>query len=325
MGKAPVLVSLLSACSLVAWTQNAAGAQNAPPAAVPAQMVVTLGHHYGHVPPVLTKNDLIVQQEHAPLTITNLTPLRGDQAAIELFVLVDHCSTCEATSKFEELRKFIASQPSSTAVGVAYIKDGWLEIAQQPTPDRDRAIQALSLPAGSKPSSPFGALADLAKGWKQDSCRHVVLMISNGMDPAAAEGQQDASAEAAIDAAQHAGVTVYAIYHPSADYPTADYSKIYSGQVLLAHVAVGTGGEAYFLGFGPLPSLAPFLADITDHLANQYSLEFLANPAGGPGALEQITVSSQIPDLELMTPTKAWVPGTSGSAQKRVDVPGKRR
>ncbi len=232
---------------------------------------------------MLTKDDLIVQQQHAPLTITNLTPLRGEQAGLELFILVDHCSTCEALSKFEELRKFIASQPSGTSVGIAYIKDGWLEIAQQPTPDRERAIQALSLPAGSKPFSPYNALTDLIKGWKVDSCRHTVLMVSNGMDPAAADGQQDASAEAAIAAAQQAGVTIYAIYHPSADYTTADYSKIYTGQVLLAHVAVETGGEAYFLGFGPLPSLAPFLADITDHLANQYSLEFLANPADGPG------------------------------------------
>ncbi len=66
-----------------------------------------------------------------------------------------------------------------------------------------------------------------------------------------------------LQAAQRAGVTVYVIYHPSADYLTTDSSKIYSGQVQLAHVADETGGEAYFLGFGPLPSLAPFLADMT--------------------------------------------------------------
>ena len=104
---------------------------------------------------------------------------------------------------------------------------------------------------------------------------------------------QDPSAERAIEAAQRAGVTVYAIYHPSADYLRHDYSKIYSGQVQLAHVADETGGEAYFLGFGPLPSLAPFLADIADHLANQYLLEFLATPGDGTGALQQVTVKSK--------------------------------
>ena len=49
---------------------------------------------------------------------------------------------------------------------------------------------------------------------------------------------QSSSAEAAIEAAQRAGVTVYAIYHPSADYLTSDFSKLYAGQIQLAHVAV---------------------------------------------------------------------------------------
>ena len=92
------------------------------------------------------------------------------------------------------------------------------------------------------------------------------------------------SAEAALEAAQRAGVTVYAIYHPSADYFASDPSKIYAGQVQLAHVADETGGEAYFLGFGPLPSLAPFLADMADHLANQYLLEFLPIPLTAPAS-----------------------------------------
>ena len=101
-----------------------------------------------------------------------------------------------------------------------------------------------------------------------------------------------------LQAAQRAGVTVYVIYHPSADYLESDSSKLYSGQVELSHVADETGGEAYFLGFGPLPSLAPFLADMADHLANQYLLEFLANPGEGPGALQHVTVKSKITDLE---------------------------
>ncbi len=319
MGKAQLFISLFSACFLTA------NAQAPPPEGVPARMVITLGHHYGHVPPVLTKDDLIVQQQITPLRITNLTSLQGSQADLELYVLVDNCSSCEAVSQFEQLRKFIASQPSSTTIGVAYIKDGLLEIGQNPTPDRERAIQALSPPSGSKPSSPFRALADLIQGWKDDSCRHAVLMISNGIDPAAVEGQQNTSAETAIEAAERAGVTVYAIYHPSADYTSADFSKIYSGQVLLAHVAVETGGEAYFVGFGPLPSLAPFLSDISDHLANQYLLEFLANRVEASGELEEVRVSSKIDDLELMTPSKVWVRGTTGAAQKHIEVPSKRR
>jgi len=55
----------------------------------------------------------------------------------------------------------------------------------------------------------------------------------------------------------------------------------------------------------------PFLADIADHLANQYLLEFLASPSDRPGALQEVTVRSKFPNVELMAPSKAWVPGST--------------
>ena len=302
MLKARTFTLLISACSVFAW------AQSTPPIGTPARVLVTIGHHYGHQPSVLTKEDFTVYQQYDPQPVVDLVPMRGNRAGLELFLLVDNCSNCEVGSKFEDLHKFIRSQPSNTSVGVAYIQEGRLKVAESPTTSRERVIRALNPPAGSKPCSPFSALADLIKGWNQNSARRAVLMISNGIDPATIDNRQDPSAEAAIEAAQRAGVTVYAIYHPSADYLTND-SKSHSGQLQLAHVGIETGGEAYFLSFGPLNSLAPFLADIGDHLANQYWLEFLANPGEGPGALQEVNVHSKIPDLEVITPSRVWVAG----------------
>jgi hypothetical protein len=312
MSKVGKIASLTFASALLS------SAQTTSPAGAPARMVVTLGHFYGQEPHLLTPGQLIVthstSSQYEPLKITNLVPLRGDRAGLELFVLVSNCSNCELGSKFEELRRFISSLPSTTAVGVAHIQDGRLEVAENPTPNRERAVSALSSSEESKPSNPFGALTELIQSWKQGSSRRAVLMFSSGVDPAAEDEVEDPSVEAAIEAAQRASVTVYAIYHPRADYLTRDYSKIHSGQVQLAHVADETGGEAYFLSFLPLPSWAPFLADIAEHLANQYLLEFLASPGEGPGALQEVTVKSKIPDIELMAPYRIWVAGRrSGS------------
>jgi len=306
MPKIAMLASLVLACPLITW------AQTTSPAGTPVQMMVTIGHHYGHEAPLLTRDDLTVTENYQPLAITNLVPLRG--AGLELFLLVDNCSNCEPGSNFQELSHFIGSQPPTTTVGIAYILNGRLQVAEKPTTDHARAIKALSTPEGNKPASPFVALADLIRGWPQSSSRRVVLMISNGINPAAADQYQDSTAEAALAAAQRAGVTVFVIYHPSADYLTTDFSKLYAGQVQLAHVAGETGGEAYFLGFGPLPSLAPFLADLTDHLGNQYLVEFRAKSAEGAGALRQVTVKSKITDLDLMVPDKVWVPGTESTS-----------
>jgi hypothetical protein len=291
---------LISLCSPLLW------AQSTPPAGAPTRMIVTTGHFYSRPAPLLTANDLIVSEDYEPLPVISLVPLRGERAGLELVVLVDNCSSCEAGSQFADLRKFINSQAPATSVGVAYIQEGKLTIAQNPTLNREQAVQALNTPTGNKPTTPFVALADLIRGWKPDSARHAVLMISNGIDPSPAEGSQNASAEAAIQEAQRAGVMVYAIYHPSADYETANRNSIYKGQVQLAHVAIETGGEAYFLGFGPLPSLGPFLSDIADHLANQYLVEFVAKP-GEASELEEVTVKCKLSDVEIIAPNKVWV------------------
>jgi len=302
MLKVERLLRLISACSVLAWAQSTA------PSGTPARILLTIGHHYGHPPSVLTKDDFTVHQQYDERPVTGLVPLRGDRAALELFVLVDNGSNSEMASNFDDLNKFIRSQPQTTSVGVAYITEGKLKIAKKPSLDRETVIKALSPPSGSQPADPFDALADLIKGWPENSSRHVVLMISNGVNPAAPDNRPDPSAEAAIDAAERAGVAVYAIYHPSFDYRTNE-ANIYSGQVRLAHVGIETGGEAYFLSLGPLPSLTPFLADIGDHLANQYWLEFLSNPCEGSGALQQVKVDSKIPDMELVAPDSIWVPG----------------
>ena len=307
-------ISFVLACSLSFGCSLALSAQT-----VPSRIIVTTGHYYGHEPPLLTANDLTVTQNDHPLTITSLTPLRGDHAALELFVLVDNCSTCEAGSQFVELSDFIAAQPQTTSVGLAYILNGQLQVAVNPTPDHTRATKALSLPEGGKPSSPYGALADLIKGWPQGSPRRAVLMISTGLDPAAADPMSPSkSADAAVEAAQRAGVTVFAIYHPTADYLTTDFSKILAGQDQLAHVAAESGGEAYFLTPGPLLSLSPFLADINEHLANQYLLQFRADRGTSADELEEIQVKTKTAsNLDLMTPSKAFVPHTGSRTSNR--------
>lgn len=302
------LIGLGLAFSLRAWSQA--------PATIPVHMIVTAGHFYTHEPPTLTSQDLMVLQEFEPRTITGLVPLRGERAALELYVLVDDCSSCEAATKFDELRRFVLAQPATTAVGVAYIQDGNLKIVEKPGRDRGRAVAALNPPTGGRPANPFVPLKDLIQAWDRDPARNpqarrTILMISNGIDPNAEGSVLNPSADAAIEAAQRGEVTIFALYHPSADYVATDSAKIYAGQVQLSHVANESGGEAYLIGFGPLPMLAPFLADVADHLANQYRLEFLA-PGDAAGSLTDIQIKCVQPDLELMAPARAWVPADPG-------------
>lgn len=278
----------------------------------PLRMIISAGHFYTEQAPVLTREGLTVTERAEEIPVINVTPLRGP---LEIFLLIDHCSSCEPGTKFDELRRFIISQSADTSFGVAYIREGKLEIGLNPTRDHEQVVKALNTPEGSKPANPFTALADLIRQWPSTVARRAVVMISNGLDPAQTSGRNPA-AEDAINQAIRAGISIFAMYHPSADYVTADWSKLYDGQVELAHVAVETGGEAYFLGFGPLPTLPPFLNDVADHLANQYLIEFVP-VAAQPGSFEEISVKSSNPNVDVMAPGKVWVPIKTTSPEKR--------
>jgi hypothetical protein len=278
----------------------------------PMAITVSAGHFYTAQAPVLTRDDLTVTEGFEDVPIVSVTRVHG---AIEIFLLIDHCSSCEPGTKFNELRRFIVSQPPETSFGVAYIREGRLEPALNPTQDRDAVVKAINTPEGSKPANPFTALAELIRQWPPSTSRRAVLMISNGLDPAGEIDKPNGPAEDAIDEAIRAGVSVFAMYHPSADYATAEWSKLYAGQIELAHVATETGGEAYFLGFGPLPTIAPFLDDVADHLANQYVLAFVPR-AMRPGSFENIYVMSANPKIDVIAPAKFWTPPVESSSRR---------
>src|SRR5579862_1937600 len=118
----------------LAWTGHAL-AQTQSPDRVTARTVLTVGHFFRGPAPALSSEDLVVTQLFNPLPITNLVHLENN---VEIFLLVDNCSDCEPGSKFDELRRFIRSQPATTSFGVAYIEKGQLHIADEPASDRER-------------------------------------------------------------------------------------------------------------------------------------------------------------------------------------------
>jgi hypothetical protein len=282
-------------------------AESTPPGAATAHMIVTIESSDIRNSLTPTIADIAVTQNSVAPPITKLVPLTGERSSVEMFLLVDDCSNFDPGSRVEELRSFLLSQPSSSLIGSAYIRTGHAEVIQAPTPDRNQLIDSLTPPKGCKPASPFVALSELINAWKRTNSRRVILIISDGIDPEVKEGYKSVSAEAVLESSQFAGVIVYAIYHPSENYAQIGYKTAYSGQVLLAHLAQETGGQAYFSGIGPEISITPYLSDIARHLANQYAVEFISDPAGGDG-LKPVTVKTLNPRFDIMAPCKILVP-----------------
>jgi len=268
---------------------------------VEAKVVVTVADHMNHKPPVLKRGDLA---DGASMRIANVAPLYGDK---ELYILIDDAANYDFGTKLQELRGFVDTQPASTALGLAFIRDGELKVVQTPAKDHQLVVRGLRAPAGSKTGNPWCALAGLIASWPAGVERREVLMITSGIDKTTdGTAPSCGNADTALAAAERAGVSIYAIYHPVADYAKEEWRRVDNGVVELSHVCYETGGEAYFVTHSAVETITPFLDDIAEHLNNQYRLTVVFDAAPEPG-LRDVYIHPVSPDLELMAPTKVWV------------------
>jgi hypothetical protein len=276
--------------------------------AAPVQMIVTVEARHGKDVPVLSQGDVLVFQKNQRLRVMNLVALQGERAGLELYILIDDASSSSLGSQLNDLRHFIESQPASTSIGIAYMRNAAANITQDLTTDHARAAKALRLPVGSPGvmPSPFLALSDLIKRWSASPVRHEVLLVTSGIDPLGGE-LANPYLDASVENAQRAGVIVYAIYTPAAGHSGHSIWRLNWGQNHLAQLGEETGGEAYMLGFESPVSFAPYLTEVADHLAHQYLVTFLVKP-GDKAGFQAVRLTTEVPNAELVGAGKVYVP-----------------
>jgi len=188
------------------------------------------------------------------------------------------------------------------------MRNAMVEVFQDLTADHPKAAKALRLPLGypGVMPSPFLALSDLIKRWPASAARHEVLLVSSGIDPLGG-GLSNPYLDAAIEHAQRAGVVVYAMYAPAAGHGAHSFWRMNWGQNHLAQIAEETGGECYMLGFGPLISFSPYLAELSEHLTHQYVATFLIKP-GNKADFQSVRFTTEVPNAEIVAAGRVYVP-----------------
>ena len=309
MGSLRIIAGLvMSSTLLLAHADMTPSVQ--PEQTQPVRMIVTVEARQGDQIPVLKQGDVMVFQNKQRLPVTSIVPAAGDCAALELMILIDDASGMSLGSQLGDLKRFIQDQPPETAIGVGYMRNGTIALAQGLTADHAAAAQALRLPTGSPGAmpSPFLSLSDVIKQWPPSSARHEVVLISSGIDPLGG-GVADPYLYAAIEQAQRAGVVVYAIYTPSAGHGGHSFWRLEWGQNHLAQIAEETGGEAYMLGLEPPVAFQPYLADMSAHLSHQYLVNFLIAPRAKAG-FQQVRLTTEVPNAELVHAGRVYVPAS---------------
>jgi hypothetical protein len=223
--------------------------------------------------------------------------------------LIDDSANTSLGSQLEDLRQFINSQPATTKVGVGYMRDGTVDIAQNLTEDHSRAAKALRLPFGNEGAiaSPYFSLVDLIKRWPDSAVRREILMISDGIDRYWGSGPGDSYVDDAVEQAQRAGIIVFSIYSPGVGHYGHSFWRVNWGQNYLSRLSDETGGESYYLGSGAPVSFSPYLDDLAHRLLHQYLLTFLAKPVKKAG-LQSVKLRTEVPNAELVAADRVYVP-----------------
>jgi hypothetical protein len=330
----PLLGLFCAFCVLALSARIAHSQEKATPATVQVHMVITdQSLRDNDEVPVLQENNVQVKQGKNVVKVDHVIPAQGDNAALQLFILID--DTCDPVlgGNLNDLRDFISAQPASTAIGVAYMSNATIQIAQNFTADHALSAKAVRLPRGTSSAmdSPYLSLISLVKGWPQQKVRREVLMITDGIDrlrgDRAAGGQMSPrggmgsyaapaprtmssispDADTASTNGQRNGVIVHSIYAVGAGRFGRNAWEAQLGQSGIAKIADETGGEYFALGTLNAVSFKPYLERLQRILNNQYYLVFQALP-GKKDSLQRVNVSTQVPNADIAAAENVWVP-----------------
>lgn len=289
----------------------AAAAQ--PPAAdnstgVPVSVLVSVQAKHGGEVPTIYPEDVRISSKGAQLKVADWVPLRGDNAGLQLYLLIDDSLNTIVGSQFQDLRTFINQQPATTEIAVGYIRFGTVYVTQPLTTNHAVTAKALRLPLGrGTMASPFVALTDFMKHWPESEKRREIFVVTSGVD-ALDPGTQNVYLDHTIEEAQRTGIQIYTIYATLTGRMDNAESTLTWGPNNLLKVTHETGGDAYFQALTTPISFGPYMDKFTTRLENQYRLTFLA-PPGWEGELTRIKLDTEVPNAELVAAERVYVSG----------------
>ena len=279
----------------------------------PTQTVISLD---SKTPATATAQNITLKVDNRVTPLLNLAQVPPNGAQIAL--LIDDGLRTSIGGDLNNIRSFITSFPAGTEVFVGFMQNGRVVSASDNpdfTTDRAAVAQGVRLPMGLRgaSASPYFCLSDFVKNWppsaegqQQQSQQpahkaRFVLMITNGVDPyngsTSITNQDSPYVADAVTDAQRAGVPVYSIYYNDAGFRGGRGS--FSGQSYLQQLAQGTGGAAYYQGTGNPVSLAPFLKQFQNAIAESYVATF---PVDANKKLVTLKASTSLPKTKVNAP-----------------------
>jgi hypothetical protein len=277
--------------------------------------------------PPLQKEDVKVKQGKKFLNVTQLIPAQGNNAPLQLMILIDDTLNTSVGNNLSDIKDFISAQPPSTLIGVAYMANTTVKVVQNFTADHDLAAKAVRLPLGSLSSmdSPYLSLISFVKSWPQQNVRREVLMVTDGIDRLRGEKPEPSrlgpnygsvyhtmpamspDVTSASESSQRYNVIVHSLYAPGVGRAGRSSWDLQLGLSGLSKISDEMGGECFSLGTSTPVSFKPYLDRLQKLLSNQYYVVFQAAP-GKKAGFQRVKFETELSNSEILAPDNVWVP-----------------
>jgi hypothetical protein len=274
---------------------------------VPVRLVVTVEPKSGtHAE--INPADVMVYQNGQRVKADEFAPLGPDRGGLQLWILIDDGDAIVLSTQLSDLKTFIARQPAAEQIGIGYLQNGLVRVAQDLTTDHQAAQNAIRMPLGIPgiSASPYLALASLIKKWPESDHPREVMMITSGIDPDFGSGPDNLYLDQATDAALRARVTVHAIWFHSAGHAGHSFALGNWGQIYLSQLTEETGGEFFWEGTIDPVSFMPYLDRLDKELNEQHWLTFSAKPPAKP-SFEKLRIGTEVPGLSIVGAKRVWI------------------
>jgi len=298
---------MVTAAICSAWPVLLLARQDAQ-SGIPVSMVVTLEPRRESVIPQVDRDNLAVYQGKDQRPITGFEPLDG--SSMQLLILIGDSSGSGFNTNIDNLKEFVNALPSTTEIGIGYMRNGLAQMTAKFTHDHAAAAKSIRLATGPGGADvgPYDSLADAIKRWPESTAkRREVIILSSGIEGLGGGYTSDNPyVNSGIRAAQKAGIVVYCIYVPSVGHYGHSLWRMSWGQNFLSQLADETGGESYMVGFSPPVSLQPFFDQISKAMQHQYLLTFTARAEEKAG-LQPVRIVVTGKDASIAAAGKVYV------------------
>lgn len=262
--------------------------------------------------PDVSPQNLAIKVNGQNSTVTNWTPLRGQNDRLELVIMIDSGARSSIGTQLNDISNFVNSLPAGSKVAIAWMVNGTARLATPLTPDHQQALKGIHLPSGpiGASASPYFCLSNLAKNWPSNDhgARRVVVMITDGIDYYEPRyDPEDPYMQAAITDSVRSGLVVYSIYWQNRGRLDRSWYGTDAGQNLLTQVTQTTGGYSYWQGIGNPVSFQPYFKDLDRRLQNQYEVAFTAPLNGKSGNVENFKLKMNGASGKVDAPQQVYV------------------